>query len=90
MFHRYHHLGENLVALYYTGRTGLAIVHGDGQADSARVPVKSFGRGYQYRLYMQMAMFGCAVWLVHQRMPMRMSKCIGTELKTADACPFWP
>ena len=32
MLHRYHHLGEKLVALYYTGWTWLAI-HEDGEAD---------------------------------------------------------
>ena len=38
MLQRYHHLGETLVALYYTGWTGLAI-HGDGEDDLARAPL---------------------------------------------------
>ena len=77
--HRYHHLGEKLVAHYYIGWTCLAR-HGDGEADLAWVPVRACGGGYPCRLYAQMAMLVCehgeiggggaVVWLVHQHVPM--------------------
>ena len=44
MLHRYPHLGEKLVALYYTGWTRSAI-HEDGKADLARERVRALG-GY--------------------------------------------
>ena len=43
ILHRNHHLGEKLVALYYTGWAGLAI-EGDGKAGLAWVPLRPFGR----------------------------------------------
>ena len=43
MFNRYHHLGEKNWLLFITGKTGLAI-HGDGETDLARSPVRAFGR----------------------------------------------
>ena len=54
MLNRYHHLGEKLVALYYTWWTGLSI-HEDGKADLARVPVRAFGQAIPAD-FMQMVM----------------------------------
>ena len=61
-----------------TPQTGLAI-HGDGETDLARVPVRAFSQAIPVATLHANANVGKAK-LVHQHMPMKMRKCM-----TADA-----